>query len=98
MDQVDKFNNYLDTYVDNPVDCWADHMERRDVALKATECRPTEEVKKPAPELVEAGDDVLELHPQDEPMDVTPAETGNGAGATCIWELADDLSNLPAAD
>ena len=98
MEQVEQFNQLLDKFEDNPVDCWSDHMERRDAAIAAAERRSFELVKQPTSKPEEAGEDVLELHPQDEPMDMSPVETGKEEGAACILELAEDLSNLPAKD
>ena len=104
-DQVSDLHNYLDSFSkavgiadnppDNPVDDWADHMERQ--------AKFQDEAKRKSGGLSKAetatGDsgDVLELHPSDEPMDVTPVEpAGKELGPNCIWRLEDDLSNLPA--
>ena len=97
MNQGEDFNTYLDTFDDNPVDDWAEHEERRLAKLEEARRRSTEAVKTdPAPE--EVREEVLELHPQDEPMDQSPTESGKGSGTPCIWRLEEDLSNLPAKE
>ena len=105
MDPVSDLHKYLDTFSeavstadtssDNPVDDWAEHMERQAESQDKAR-RKSEELSSAGTATGDSGD-VLELHPEDEPMDVTPVEPEEGvSGASCVWRLEEDLSNLPA--